>query len=140
MNKKLYWIPLLAILLLSTACESSPSTSSTNITPTPAPTLNRNLKLEDARIREVIPTADGGAYVRAYGESQISQLWYVRGGVAVKVRESETADLFDRPQPNATNKLFALWIQEQQKRKSLEDEKDELESEVTSLEEKLNQE
>lgn len=123
--------------LCLSACNSSSQqqTASATPTPQPEPTRNPKLKLADADIQEIIPTADGGAYIWAFD----GQLWYVRQGVAVRVREAEGVKISATLIPNAGNGLFALWIRERQKLKKLREEKDLLEYEVDELKDKLNE-
>jgi hypothetical protein len=61
-------------LLLSVSCDRSESKPEKPRRLGPVP-------LSQAMISEVVPVADGGAYMRAFG----SGLWYVRGTEAVKV-------------------------------------------------------
>jgi len=134
MHKHFYLVVICAALCLS-ACSSQPQIASTSPTPKPEPTRNPNLKLVDAHIQEIIPTADGGAYIWTFD----NHLWYVRQGVAVRVREADVMKLSSKLTQNTSNGIFALWVRERQKRKTLENEKYELEDEISELERRVNE-
>jgi hypothetical protein len=72
------------------------------------------VKIENASITDVIPLADGGAFAVGSGEG----LWYVKGGIAVRVKEvpagSGSASIAE---PNSW--LFAWATHEHQKRRKL---------------------
>jgi hypothetical protein len=55
--------------------------------------------LAEAKVKEIIPVADGGAYITTYN----SDLWYVRGGNAVRVH-------FDPSHGKTPNKVVNLDI------------------------------
>ncbi len=133
---KYFSLVVICLTLYLSACSSSsqPQTTSTSPTPKPEPTRNPKLKLADAEIQEIIPTADGGAYIWTFD----NHLWYVRGGIAVRVHEADDIKISTNKIPNANNGFFALWIRERQKLKKIREEKDSLENEIGELEDKLN--
>lgn len=115
---------------LCIACQDQQATTRTNPTASPEPTRDSNVKIQNATVDEIVPTADGGAYVRAsdYSKGTIDQLWYVRGGIAIKVREAESGSLSHGPNQVNSKELFALLEHERRLRKKAQQELDELKS------------
>jgi len=84
--------PVLVAIVLLVCCSRPQAASRTSPPISPIP-------LAEAKIKEIIPVADGGAYLTTYK----SDLWYVRGGNAVRVH-------FDSSHGKTPNKMVAVDI------------------------------
>lgn len=132
---------LLCLVLGLAACNGKQQSNSPTPIPAPDPpqmskrTRNPNMKLVDANIIEVIPTSDGGAYIL----SRDDQLWYVRGNNALKVHETTNTNLSFHGTPNSTGSVFAQWVKERKRVKSLEVDKQGLEDMIDELNGELSE-
>lgn len=84
-----------AVILLAGCSRSEPEPQ--------AAAIQAPVPLAQARVREVIPVADGGAYVN----TSDSGLWYVRGVEAVKVHFNRPDN---RPQETEIDRTWGLEI------------------------------
>jgi hypothetical protein len=86
-------------------------------------------------VADVYPTADGGAYVI----SAQGQLWYAKGGEAVRVTELKVSQTRERGASSPAGAAFALLSVERQRSRRLRDEKAALQEELDEVKEKLEE-
>lgn len=121
------WI-LFLWMLTATLCSACNGNSQAQpASPAPTATPYTRVPLKDALITEVVPTADGGAYILA----DVNNIWYVRGETAVRVREVDKLELSQQSASAGNDKTVALWLSELKLRKELEAKIAELESEAS---------
>jgi len=138
---KSHYICIALCALIALSCGGSTNNQSTNATPTPQ--LGRSdeeerawqTPIENIQVREIYPTADGGAYALTINR----RLWYIKEHWAYRVAESKVQ--LSRTKTTISDKRanFALLTAERQRIRKLLAENDDLQSELDEAKAKLEE-
>ena len=72
-------------------------------------------------VNEIVPAAEGGAYIHITTKDLNSALWYLKGEAATKIEENPNIAQF-KENPRSTEKwLWAMWQSERLRRQKDED-------------------
>jgi hypothetical protein len=72
-------------------------------------------------VNEIVPAAEGGAYIHITTGNQNGALWYLKGETATKIHEDASVGQF-KENPRLTEKwLWAMWQSERLRRQKEED-------------------
>jgi len=72
-------------------------------------------------VNEIVPAAEGGAYIHVTTEDQNGALWYLKGETATKIHEDASVGAFKEKSRSAESWLWAMWQSERLRRQKEED-------------------
>jgi hypothetical protein len=72
-------------------------------------------------VNQIVPAAEGGAYIHVTTENQNGALWYLKGETATKIQEGASVTQFKEKPRSAESWLWAMWQSERLRRQKEED-------------------